>query len=141
VLNYASSGLRQPRPESVAAGVEEEFHVVDLATRRLTARAGSLVEELPAGRFSSELQRSVLEANSRPHVRLADLAADVAALRRGAIAVAQPLGLGIVAARTVPIADLDTVDVTPDPRYEHMQGEYRMLVREQLICGTRCTSM
>jgi glutamate---cysteine ligase / carboxylate-amine ligase len=137
VLNHASSGLRQLRPESVAAGVEEEFHVVDLATRRLTARAGSLVEELPVGRFSSELQRSVLEANSRPHVRLADLAADVAALRRGAISVAQPLGLGIVAAGTVPIADLDTIDVTPDPRYEHMQGEYRMLVREQLICGAQ----
>ncbi len=45
--------------------------------------------------------------------------------------------LGIVAAGTVPIADPDTLKVTPDPRYEHMQGEYRMLVREQLICGTQ----
>ena len=95
------------------------------------------MEQLPAGLFSSELQRSVLEANSRPHVRLADLAADIAALRRAAIAVAQPLGLGIVAAGTVPIADPDTLKITPDPRYEHMQGEYRMLVREQLICGTQ----
>jgi len=117
--------------------VEEEFHAVDLATRRLTAQAGSLVEQLPAGRFSSELQRSVLEANSRPHVRLADLAADIAALRRAAIAAAQPLALGIVAVGTVPIADPDTLKITPDPRYEHMQGEYRMLVREQLICGTQ----
>jgi len=79
----------------------------------------------------------VLEANSRPHVRLADLAADIAALRRAAITVAQPQGLGIVAAGTVPIADLDTLKITPDPRYEHMQGEYRMLVREQLICGAQ----
>ena len=89
-----------------AVGVEEEFHTVDLATRRLTPQAGSLVGQLPAGRFSSELQRSVLEANSRPHVRLADLAADIAALRRAAITVAQPLGLGIVAAGTVPIGNL-----------------------------------
>jgi carboxylate-amine ligase len=42
-----------------------------------------------------------------------------------------------VAAGTVPIADPDTLTITPDPRYEHMGGEYRMLVREQLICGTR----
>ena len=95
------------------------------------------MDRLPAGRFSSELQRSVLEANGRPHVRLADLAGDIAALRRAAIAAAQPLGLGVVAAGTVPIADPDTLTITPDPRYEHMQGEYRMLVREQLICGTQ----
>ena len=137
MLKPASAGLRGLHPGSVAAGVEEEFQVVDLGTRRLASRADSLVEQLPAGRFSSELQRSVLEANSRPHVRLADLAADIAALRRAAVAAAQPLGLGIVAAGTVPIADPDTLTITPDPRYEHMQGEYRMLVREQLICGTQ----
>jgi glutamate---cysteine ligase / carboxylate-amine ligase len=76
----------------MAAGVEEEFHTVDLATRRLTARAGRLVEQLPADRFSSELRRSVLAANSHPHLRLAYLAADIAALRRAAITVAQSLG-------------------------------------------------
>jgi carboxylate-amine ligase len=121
----------------VAAGVEEEFHTVDLATRRLTAQADRLTEQLPAGSFSSELQRSVLEANSRPWVSLADLAGDIAALRQAAIAAAEPLGLGIVAAGTVPLADPDTLEITPHPRYEHMQGEYRMLVREQLICGTQ----
>ena len=50
----------------VAAGVEEEFHVVDLATRQLTARAGEVMDQLPADSFSAELQRSVLEANSHP---------------------------------------------------------------------------
>jgi carboxylate-amine ligase len=121
----------------VAAGVEEEFHTVDLATRRLTPQADKLTEQLPAGSFGSELQRSVLEANSRPWVSLADLAGDIAALRQAAIAAAEPLGLGIVAAGTVPLADPDTLEITPHPRYEHMQGEYRMLVREQLICGTQ----
>lgn len=121
----------------VAAGVEEEFHVIDLTTRRLTAQADRLMGHLPADSFSSELQRSVLEANSRPWVRLTDLALDIANLRQAAIAAAEPLGLGIVAAGTVPLADPDTVQITPDPRYEHMRGEYRMLVREQLICGTQ----
>jgi len=64
VLTRMGSRLRRLYPESVAAGVEEEFHTVDLATRRLTAQADSLVEQLPAGRFSSELQRSVLEATA-----------------------------------------------------------------------------
>jgi len=121
----------------VTAGVEEEFHVVDLATRRLTGRADRLVARLPAGNFTAELQRSVLEANSRPWASLADLAEDLAALRRAAIAAAEPLGLGIVAAGTVPLADPDTLEITSDSRYEHMRNEYRMLVREQLICGTQ----
>jgi len=120
-----------------AAGVEEEFHTVDLATRRLTAQADRLMEQLPAGSFSLELQRSVLEANSRPWDGLTDLAEDIAALRQAAIAAAEPLGLGIVAAGTVPLADPDTLRITPEPRYEHMAGEYRMLVSEQLICGTQ----
>jgi glutamate---cysteine ligase / carboxylate-amine ligase len=122
---------------AVAAGVEEEFHVVDLATRRLIARADGLIARLPDSSFSSELQRSVLEANSRPWIRLADLAADLAALRRAAIAAAEPFGLGIVGAGTVPLADLETLQVTADPRYEHIRSEYRMLAREQLICGTQ----
>ena len=101
VQQQAISGLGRLHPELVAAGVEEEFHTIDLSTRRLTARADSLVDQLPAGRFSSELQQSVLEANSGPYVRLTDLAGDIAALRRAAIAAARPLGLGIVAGWTV----------------------------------------
>jgi carboxylate-amine ligase len=60
--------------------VEEEFQIVDLATRRLTGQADKLMASLPASRFSQ---------------------------------------------------------VTADPRYEHIRGEYRILVREQLICSTQ----
>jgi len=137
VVTHEGPGLSQQHPESVAVGVEEEFHTVDLRTRRLTAQADSLIPRLPADRFGSELQRSVLETNSRPWVRLADLAEDLAALRREVIAAAEPLGLGIVAAGTVPLADPDALKITADPRYENMRGEYRMLVREQLICGAQ----
>jgi len=130
-------GPDQLRPESVAVGVEEEFHTVDLQTRRLTPRADILVERLPAITFGSELQRSVLEANSRPWIRLAELGEDIAAMRRAAITAAETAGLAVVACGTVPLADPDALKVTPDARYENMRGEYRMLVREQLICGTQ----
>ena len=92
------------RPESVAVGVEEEFHTVDLNTRRLIAKADSILEQLPAERFGSELQRCVVEANSRPCVRLVDLAEDIAALRRAVVAAAGPLGVGVVAAGRIPHA-------------------------------------
>jgi len=119
----------------LTVGVEEEFHTVDLSTRRLTAQGARVLEQLPAGKFSAELHQTMVEANSRPHVRLADLAADIAALRRAAITAAQRCGLGIVAAGSVPMADPDTERITDNPRYEHMRGEYRTLVSEQLICA------
>ena len=124
-------------PRLVAAGVEEEFHIVDRATRRLTGQADRLMGQLPADRFSREMQRSVVEANSRPWGGLTELAEDIAGLRQAAIAAAEPFGLGIVAAGTVPLADPDTLQVTAGPRYERIRGEYRMLVREQLICSTQ----
>ena len=124
-------------PEFVAIGVEEEFHTVDLETRRLMPRADRLLAQLSAERFGTELQRSVVETNSRPYVRLADLAEDLAALRRNVVSAAEGLGLGIVAAGTVPVADLESLKVTPDPRYENMLDEYQLLAREQLICGTQ----
>ena len=93
-------------PRLVAVGVEEEFHIVNLATRRLTGQAGRLMGRLPADRFSCEMQRSVLEANSRPWVGLTELAEDIAGLRQAAVAAAEPLGLGVVAAGTVPLAVL-----------------------------------
>ncbi len=120
---------------TVAAGVEEEFHIVDVQSRRLTAQAGTILEQLPPGRYGTELHRSVLETNSNPCLRLTDLAEDVAGLRRTVAEAARELGLGLVASGTVPLADPDSLPVTARPRYEHMQGEYRMLVREQLICA------
>src|SRR5262249_44679943 len=121
----------------VTAGVEEEVHVVGRATRRLAGRADRLVARLPAGNFAAELQRWVLEANSRPWASLADLAEDLAALRRAAIAAAEPLGLGIVAAGAVPLADPGTLQITSDPRDEHMPNEDRELGRGQMICGAQ----
>ncbi|MEO3783771.1 carboxylate--amine ligase/circularly permuted type 2 ATP-grasp protein [Actinocorallia sp. B10E7] len=123
--------------ESVAVGVEEEFHTVDLATRKLVPRADRLLQNLPENRFSGELQRSVVETNSRPFVRLSDLLEDLAALRRAVVSEAESFGLGVVAAGTVPIVDIDALKVTPDPRYETMLEEYQLLAREQLICGAQ----
>jgi hypothetical protein len=50
VLNHTGSRFSRLDPEPVAAGVKKGFHAVGLATRRLTARAGTLVEQLAAGR-------------------------------------------------------------------------------------------
>ncbi|GAA3440888.1 carboxylate-amine ligase [Planomonospora venezuelensis] len=123
--------------EPITVGVEEEFHIVDAETRHLVPRSGALLRRLPEDRFVPELQRSVVEANSRPFTRLEDLAEELVGLRRTMIRAADGLGLGIAAAGSVPLASEEALKISRDPRYEQMLDEYQVLTREQLICGTQ----
>jgi carboxylate-amine ligase len=118
-------------------GVEEELHVVDLKTRELVPRAPEILSELDRASFSAELHRSVVETNTPVTPTLDGLRDGIVALRRRAISVAESLGLGLVAAGTVPLVDLDRLPVTPTSRYRRMLDEYQLLAREQLICGAQ----
>jgi carboxylate-amine ligase len=118
-------------------GVEEELHVVDLKTRELVPRAPEVLDQLDAANYSAELHRSVVETNTPVAAGLDDLRDGIVALRRRAVGVAESLGLGLVAAGTVPLVDLDSLPVTPTSRYRRMLDEYQMLAREQLICGAQ----
>ncbi|WP_219470925.1 carboxylate-amine ligase [Nonomuraea rhizosphaerae] len=121
----------------IALGVEEEFHIVDARTRHLVCRSQLLLDTLPEDRFAEELQRSTVESNTKPFANLEDLAGDLRVLRETVIKAAGELGLGIVAAGSAPLADLQAMKVSPDPRYEQMLDDYQLLTREQLICGTQ----
>ncbi|GAA1860602.1 hypothetical protein GCM10009836_45950 [Pseudonocardia ailaonensis] len=118
-------------------GVEEEFHVVDLTTRRAAPEAEVLLGELDGAEFARELQRSLVETNTPVCATLDELGGHLRRLRRKLESVAEPQGLGIVAAGTVPLVDLTGDDISAGARYEKMQHEYQMLVREQHICGAQ----
>jgi carboxylate-amine ligase len=118
-------------------GVEEELHVVDLKTRELVPRAPEVLAQLDPAHYSAELHRSVVETNTPVATTLDGLRDGIVALRRQAIGVAESVGLGLVAAGTVPLVDLESLPVTPTSRYRRMLDEYQMLAREQLICGAQ----
>src|SRR5690349_6407190 len=122
--------------QDLTLGVEEELHVVDLATRELVPRAPEVLARLGDG-FSAELHRSVVETNTPVATTLDGLRDGIAGKRRGAITVAESLGLGLVAAGTVPLVDLESLPVTPTSRYRRMLDDYQLLAREQLICGAQ----
>lgn len=123
--------------EATFLGVEEEFHVIDLATRELVAQGPQVLCRLPSASFGAELHRSTIESKSAVHSSLGDLRADLAQLRRLATAAAADQSLGVVAAATVPLVDPLRLAVTASTRYEHMLEEYQLLAREQLICGAQ----
>jgi glutamate---cysteine ligase / carboxylate-amine ligase len=118
-------------------GAEEEFHVVDLETRRSAPEVDALLAQLDGAEFAPELQRSLVETNTPVCATLDELRAHLRRLRGTLESVAEPLGLGVVAAGTVPLADMDGDDISAGARYERMQHEYQLLVREQHICGAQ----
>jgi glutamate---cysteine ligase / carboxylate-amine ligase len=118
-------------------GVEEEFHIVDLQTCKATPAVDTMLAQLEGDSFFPELQRSLVEANTLPCESLDELRAELCRLRRRLTEVADPLGLGVVAAGTVPLVDLVGSNISAGARYERMQYEYQMLVQEQHICGAQ----
>src|SRR6476620_10762553 len=117
-------------------GVEEEFHVVDRKTRRLTARAPELLDGL-SDSYVAELQCCVVEMNSGVVGTLDGLRADLQSHRRILVDAATRLGMGVVAAGAVPLSVPAEMQVTQTARYRQMLADYQLLAREQLICGSQ----
>jgi carboxylate-amine ligase len=118
-------------------GAEEEFHVVDLESRRAAPEVDALLAQLDGTEFAPELQRSLVETNTPVCGTLDELRGHIRRLRGRLEAVAEPLGLGVVAAGTVPLAEMGGDAISAGARFERMQHEYQMLVREQHICGAQ----
>ncbi|GAA4679747.1 carboxylate--amine ligase/circularly permuted type 2 ATP-grasp protein [Frondihabitans cladoniiphilus] len=116
-------------------GAEEELHLIDLSTRRLSARAPQLLSRLPSDLYGAELQRTTVETNVPVVTNLSDLRREIVKLRRDLVDVAGQDGLGIAAAGTAPHSEFEDFELTATGRYGRMQEQYQMLVNEQLICG------
>jgi glutamate---cysteine ligase / carboxylate-amine ligase len=126
--------MRRVPPRTL--GVEEEFHLVDLKTRRLTARAPELLAEL-SDHYVAELQRCVVETNTRVVDSLDGLRGELVDHRRVLVDTATELGIGVVAAGAMPLSVPAEMQVTKTARYRQMLADYQLLAREQLICGTQ----
>jgi|CZKU01.1.fsa_nt_gi hypothetical protein len=87
-------------------GVQEEFHLVDRITRRLTPRATDVLDGLSASArtFAAELQQTVVETNTDVVDTLDGLRQNLVELRSELAAAAEPLGIGIATAGTMPIS-------------------------------------
>lgn len=118
-------------------GVEEEFQVVDLETRRLAPLAPALLERLPPGAYVDEMQRCVVEVNSGVFTSLEDLRDDLIRHRSVLVETARDLGLAVAAAGTMPLSAPEQLEVNETPRYRRMLADYQLLAREQLICGSQ----
>jgi carboxylate-amine ligase len=116
-------------------GAEEELHLIDLESWKLSARAPQLLSRLPREHYSAEIQRTTVETNTAVVDSLADLRSELIRLRQGLVEVAAEENIGIAAVGTAPTAAFADFELTATGRYGRMQEQYRLLVDEQLICG------
>jgi carboxylate-amine ligase len=116
-------------------GAEEEFHLIDLDSRQLSARAPQLLSRLPSENFAAEIQRTTVESNTDVVDSLDGLRSELLRLRASLTSAAAVDGLGPAAVGTAPKSDFADFELTPTGRYGRMQDQYRLLVDEQLICG------
>ena len=116
-------------------GAEEELHLIDLQSWKLSARAPQLLSRLPAAHYSAEIQRTTVETNTAVVSSLGDLRSELLRMRRGLVEVAAEDNLGVAAVGTAPTSAFADFELTTTGRYGRMQEQYRLLVDEQLICG------
>ena len=116
-------------------GIEEEFHLVDLVTRRSTPRAHEVLDRLAGakGTYAAELQQTTVETNTEVVRTLDDLHRALRTLRAELTQACEPLGIGAAAAGTMPLPI--PITITENARFRRMLADYQVLVREQLICG------
>jgi carboxylate-amine ligase len=109
---------------------EEEFHLIDPATRSLTPDAGLILSERRwAERADAELQRSTIETRTTVCHTLTELRTQLICLRRQLTAAAAEVGRSILAAGTAPICDPRWQRITPTPRFEQMLNDYLLIAR------------
>jgi YbdK family carboxylate-amine ligase len=118
-------------------GVEEEYHLVDADTLRLTDVPGVVASahRLLGGDAQSEISTSQLEVATPVCRSLSEVREQLARLRRGADAAAREHGARVLASGTPPIGCWTDQRLTSSPRYIELFERWRLLALQQLVAG------
>ena len=125
-------------PADYSLGVEEEYQIVDAASRALRPEAAAVLADARRGAgeaVTNELYLSQIEIGTPVCGTLAEARAELVRLRRGVTEAARHFDSRIAAAGTHPFSRWEDQPLTPKPRYRGLRAEYQQLIREQIIFG------
>lgn len=128
-------GLAQP---TFSFGIEEEYHLVDLASHDLAAAPPELMTALETTlgkQVSPEFLRSQVEVGTKPHTNFQDARKELASLRTAIADEARRHGLAPIAASTHPFAQLEGLQTTDKERYQKLARDLAGVGRRLAICG------
>jgi carboxylate-amine ligase len=124
--------------DTFTLGVEEEYQIVDAATRALAPREAHVLPiaaETLGDEVQPELQSSMIEIGTPVCKTLADVRRELMRERRAVIQAARRDGLRIAAAATHPFSAWSDQSITPKERYRTLAADFGQLARETVIFG------
>jgi carboxylate-amine ligase len=125
-------------PPTFTLGIEEEFQVIDPATRELKSHIQEMFAE-GEKRLKEEIKRemhdAVIEVGTPICRDIQHARREITRLRKEIIGLARENGLCIAAAGTHPISHWSNVPITDADRYDRIVYELQMLARANLIFG------
>jgi glutamate---cysteine ligase / carboxylate-amine ligase len=130
------------REPSFTLGIEEEYLLVDKASRDLAADPPKelltdcerVLAEL-GGQVSPEFMRSQIEVGTRVCKTIKEARRDLAHLRATIATCAAQYGLAPIASSTHPFAEWDAQQHTDKERYNVIVADLQMIARRMLISG------
>ncbi len=124
---------------SFTIGIEEEYLVVDRATRDVvrtpTEEFRAALGERIGERVAPEYLQCQVEVGTGVHRSVGDAATELAELRRSVAEIAEAHGYAAIAASTHPFARWREQTHTRKPRYDALHDDLGLTVRRMLICG------
>ncbi len=123
---------------SFTFGIEEEYHLVDLATRELAPAPQSLMAACEAElgeQVSPEFLRSQIEVGTGPATRFADARDDILHLRGVIAGLCRTHGLAPIATAIHPFAKASALQPTNKARYRALAADLAGVGRRLSICG------
>lgn len=119
-------------------GIEEEYQVIDPATRELVSHDQKIVTEAAKtlnDQVKAEMHQAVVEVGTNICEDITDARKQISGLRRSISDIAGGLGYKIGAAGTHPFSKWETQLITPNPRYDEIINELQDTARSNLIFG------
>jgi carboxylate-amine ligase len=127
------------KPPSLTVGIEEEYLLVDPATRNLVTDPNQgLWDEAYAAigdRVTPEFLRAQMEVGTLPQATIQDLAEDLRDLRKSLGAVAASHDAAIIASSTHPFALWWEQKSTDKERYQTLASDLGVVAHRLVICG------
>ncbi|MGD9669717.1 MAG: carboxylate-amine ligase [Hyphomicrobiaceae bacterium] len=126
------------KPPSFTFGIEEEYHLVDLDTRDLSAAPADLMaacEEELGKQVAPEFFRSQIEIGTQVCSAFSQAREELSRLRGTIARNAAKFGLAPIAASTHPFARKATLETTPKERYQALARDFGGIGRRLSICG------
>ncbi len=125
--------------EDYTFGIEEEYFIVDAATKAVTRKSTTAfliaLKKAIGPAVTREMLQAQLEVMTKPRLAMSDAREELRALRRTVGEIAAQHDLSFFAAGTHPIATRRPPTSTPAARYDALMHDFQMLGERNLLCG------